>query len=110
MPKISHKTQEKIQHLQILEQNLQNILLQKQAFKLESSETENALKEVENSKQEVYRLIGQVMLKSSKTDIEKELKQKKEILDIRVKSIEKQEQELARQSENLKQEVMKEIN
>ena len=39
----------KIQEMQILEQNLQNFLLQKQAFQMELSETQSALKEIENS-------------------------------------------------------------
>ncbi len=72
MEKISQETQEKIQQLQIFEQNLQNLLLQKQAFQLELNETEHALKEVEKTRQDIYKLIGQVMLKTSKTEIEKE--------------------------------------
>ena len=39
--------QEEIMQLQILEQNLQNILIQKQNFQIQLNETENALKELE---------------------------------------------------------------
>lgn len=103
------QTQEKIQQLQIFEQNLQNLLLQKQAFQFELSETENALQEVKKTKEDVYKLIGQVMLKASKQEIEKELTQKKEILDLRVKAIEKQESQLQEEAERLKEEVMKKL-
>ena len=46
MEKINPEIQEKIQQLQMMEQNLQQILLQKQAFQFELNETENAGKEV----------------------------------------------------------------
>ncbi len=106
---INEKTQQKIQEIQILEQNLQNLLLQKQAFQLELNETENALSEIESSKEDVFKLIGQIMIKSDKEKIKKELKQKKEILSLRLNSIEKQETELTKQMGELREEVMKEI-
>jgi len=109
MVKIEKETQEKIQHLQILEHNLQNFLLQKQAFQFELNETENALKEIEKTKEDVFKIVGQVMIKSSKAEIEKELKQKKDILDLRIKSLEKQESHFKEESEKLKEEVIKKI-
>lgn len=109
MQKINQETQEKIQHLQIFEQNLQNLLLQKQAFQFEFNETENALEEVKKTKEDIFKLIGQVMLKSSKPDIEKELQQKKDILNLRIKAIEKQENSLKEETEKLRQDVMKRI-
>ena len=46
----------KIQEIQFLEQNLQNLLMQKQAFQMELSETQAALKELENSGEEVFKI------------------------------------------------------
>jgi len=109
MKKIDQETQEKIQQLQIFEQSLQNLLLQKQAFQIELSETENALKEVEKTKDDIYKLIGQVMIKASKQETEKEFKQKKDILNLRVKSIDKQETQIRGELEKLREEVMKKI-
>jgi len=109
MAKINQETQEKIQQLQIFEQNLQNLLLQKQAFQFELSETENALKEITKTKEDVYKMLGQVMIKSSKSDVEKELKQKKDILNLRIKSIEKQESQFKEEVEKIRKEVMKNI-
>ena len=40
---------QKIQEMQMLEQNLQNLLLQKQAFQMELSETESALQAIADS-------------------------------------------------------------
>ena len=81
---------EKIQEMQILEQNFHNILLQRQAFEMELSETEAALKEIEKSN-EVYKLIGELMIKTDKEKVKEELSTKEKILSMRIKSIEKQE-------------------
>ena len=108
-PKITEETQQKIQEIQILEQNLQNLLLQKQAFQIELNETENALSEILKSKEDVFKLISNIIIKADKEKLEKELKQKKELLSLRLNSIEKQETKLSEQMENLRKEIMKEI-
>ena len=59
--------QEKIQEIQFLEQNLQGLMFQKQAFQVESSETKAALKELEKSDDEVFKIVGQLMIKSDKS-------------------------------------------
>jgi len=107
--KVNQETQEKIQQLQIFEQNLQNLLMQKQAFQFELSETENALEEINKTKDEVYKLIGQIMIKTSKEETQKELSQKKDIINLRIKAIEKQESQLKEETEKLRQEVLKQI-
>jgi len=109
MDKISKELQEKIQHLQILEQNLQNLLMQKQAFQFELNETENALAEVKKTQEDIFKMVGQILIKASKEEIEKELSQKKDILSLRAKSIEKQESQIRETAEKLREEVLKKI-
>ena len=106
---IDKETQEKIQELQNYEQTIQSMMMQKQAFQIELSETENALEEITKSKDDVYKLVGNIMIKSDKTVIEKELKQKKDLLALRLKSIEKQETDIGKEAEELREEVMKKI-
>ncbi len=106
---IDEETQKKIQELQSYEQALHSLLLQKQAFQIELSEAENALSEVTKTKDEVFKIVGNIMIKAKKEDIEKDLKHKKEILSIRLKSIEKQESEITKELEDVKEEVMKKI-
>tara|TARA_Y100000310_G_C20691291_1_gene822419 strand:- start:4191 stop:4538 length:348 start_codon:yes stop_codon:yes gene_type:complete len=106
---IDEKTQQKIQELQILEQNLQGLLMQKQAFQLELNETENALSEILNSKEDVFKLIGQIMIKTDKKKLEDELKKKKELLTLRLSSIEKQEKEFSDNLEKSRKEIMEKI-
>lgn len=84
-----------VAQLQLSEQALQNLLLQKQLFQLEFMETNNALEELKKTKAEdIYKIVGSLMFKSNKIDLEKELERKKDILDLRLKTIEKQEEEL----------------
>ena len=85
---IAKETQEKIQELQSYEHGLQNLLMQKQAFQLELNETESALSEIEKTKDEVFKIIGQIMVKTDKETMKKELENKKELLSLRLKSIE----------------------
>lgn len=99
----------KIQEMQFLEQNLQNLLLQKQAFQIELAETQSALKEIENAGDEVFKIIGQLMIKTDKSKMKEELSNKEKILSLRIKTIEKQETSLTEQVNILRAEIMKSI-
>jgi len=99
--------QEKIQEMQILEQQLQNTILQKQAFQIELTETNSAIEELEKSGDEVFKIIGQLMIKSEKSKIKEELLNKQKILELKIKSFEKQENSLTEQLEKLQEEVQK---
>lgn len=98
----------KIQELQMLEQNIQNLILQKQAFQMESSETASALSELKDSGDEVFKIIGQLMIKTNKLKIKEELSNKEKILNLRIKSLEKQESIITEQLNKIRGEVMKE--
>lgn len=95
-----------IQEIQILDQNLHNILLQKQAFQLELSETTSALKEIEKS-EEVFKLIGEIMMKADREKVKEELSSKEKILGMRIKSIEKQEDSISKRLEELRKNISK---
>ena len=97
---------QKLQEMQFLEQNLQNLLLQKQSFQLELSEISSALKELENSGDETFKIIGQLMIKTEKSKIQKELAEKQKILNLRIKTIQEQENSLAKQLDFLKKELL----
>ena len=109
MEKLDKETQQKIQELQILEQNFQQILMQKQAFQIELSETENAISEIAKAKDDVFKIVGNIMIKTDKKKTEEELKKKQELLSLRLKSIDSEEQGFTKQVEELRKEVMKKI-
>jgi prefoldin beta subunit len=98
---------ESVQEIQFLEQGLQNILYQKQAFQMELSETKEALKELENSGDEVYKVIGQIMIRSEKSKIKEEMLIKIKIFELRMKNLEKQEVALTDRIEKIRDDGLK---
>lgn len=107
---IDKETQEQIQELQTNEQIFQQLLMQKQAFQLESNETENSLVELAKSKGDVFKIIGQIIFKAEKKELEEELKKKQKLISLRLESIEKQLASLETSTEELRNEIMKKIN
>lgn len=101
--------QEKVKEMRVIEQNLQNVLLQKQAFQLEVNETKNAEEELKKTSGEVFRVLGQIMIKSNKTDLEKELKDKKQLIELRLKTLEKQETTLTATLEKLRNDLIEKM-
>jgi prefoldin beta subunit len=90
----------------ILQQQLRNVLIQKEAIKLQIAEIDTALSELEKTKEEkVYKVVGNVMIKKSKEEVEKELKESKEDLQIRVESLEKIEKDLIEKIKNIEEKL-----
>ena len=107
---LDEETQRQIQELQILEQSFQQLIMQKQAFQMESTETDHILKEVEKTDGEVSKIIGnQVVIKTTKEKILEEMKHKKELIDVRLKKLDEQEKEFSKRIESIRDEVMKKI-
>lgn len=107
---IQKETQEKISQLQMLEHSLNNFASQRQNFQSQVLEIDNALAEMQNCKGKVYKITGNIMFESEKDSLSKELKEKKDILDIRIKSLEKQETALEEKAKKLQAEVMEELD
>ena len=107
---LDEETQQKIQQLQMMEQSFQQLLMQKNAFSMETNETDFIIKEVEKTKGEVSRIIGnQVVIKTTKEEILEDMKNKKKLLDTRMKSIDEQEKEFSQKIEEIRKEVMEKI-
>jgi prefoldin beta subunit len=102
---IDEATGSKIQELQILEQNLQNLLMQKQTVQIELNEIVSALNDLKKTEDEVYKVIGGVMIRSNKADLLKELSEKQKILELRISSVEKQEKILEEKTGKLRKEL-----
>ncbi len=105
---LSPETQESISKLQLIEQNVQALLMQKQQFQAQLFEIESALKEIEKT-EEAYKIVGNVMIKTDKIALKAELNSKKEIIDLRFKNFDKQEKQLRDKAEALQKEVMSKI-
>lgn len=106
----SRESEESMAQLQLAEQGLQNMLMQKQMFQLELVETENALEELKKTKEgEVFRIVGSLMLKANKQEVEQELKKKSELLELRLRAIEKQEDEFKNRLLRSREDIVKKL-
>lgn len=84
-----------INQFQMLQQQLQAILIQKEDSKLEILETEKALDELsKNDVKEVYKLSGQIMIKKDADTVKKELEEKLSDLELRLSAFDKTEQKI----------------
>ena len=107
---LDEETQQKIQELQMMEQTFQQLLMQKNAFSMESNETDLIIKEVEKTEGEVSRIIGnQVLIKTTKEAILEDMEKKKKLIETRMKAIDGQEKEFSEKMESIREEVMKKI-
>ena len=105
---ISKETEQKIGQLQMFEQSLQSFLGQKQQFQVQLVEVESALAELENT-DKAYRIIGNIMVESDKNELKNDLQSKKEMLELRIKTMEKQETQVREKASKLQAEILKKI-
>ena len=99
----------KIEELQNLEKSLQLFLSQKQEIQIGVNEVNNALEELKESGEEVYKMVSGIMIKTKKESLVSELEEKKKFFDMRVDAVEKQEQLLSEKATVLREEVTKEM-
>ena len=100
--------EQKISQLQMFEQGLQSFLQQKQQFQSQMMEIESALEELTGAK-EAYKIVGNIMVKTDGDELQKDLGSKKEMLEIRIKAIEKQESQLKEKATRLQEEVLQQL-
>ena len=98
--------QEQLAKMQQSQQNLQNIMAQKQQLEIENLETNKALEELKKTgdNDTVYKHAGSILIKSNKTDLLADLEERKELSKTRVTVLAKQEE---RVKESLKEQETK---
>lgn len=101
-------TSSKVSQLQLLQQNLQNILLQKQQVESSLVELASAYEQLQAT-EKAYKIIGKIMLAAPREDLLQEIKQKKEIAEIRLKNVSLQEENIKRKVESVQQEAVQEL-
>ncbi|MBS3136189.1 prefoldin subunit beta [Candidatus Woesearchaeota archaeon] len=98
-------TEEKINQLQMYEQSLQSLLMQKQQFQAQITEIESALGVMEPAKK-VYKIVGNIMVDSTKEELKDDLNTKKLKAEMRVRALEKQESSIKEKVKTLQKEVI----
>ncbi|MBI2649990.1 prefoldin subunit beta [Candidatus Woesearchaeota archaeon] len=105
---VSKETEQKIGQLQMFEQSLQNFLGQKQQFQVQLVETESALNELGNT-DKAYKIIGNIMVETDKNELKAELQSKREMLELRIRTMEKQESQVREKASKLQSEILNKI-
>ena len=76
------------------ERQLQSVMMQKHQIQLQLNEVVLAQEELVKAKGEVFRAVGSILLKTTKDEAEKDLKEKKDLFEIRVKALAQQEEKM----------------
>jgi prefoldin beta subunit len=105
---VQKETEQKIGQLQMYEQSLQTFLGQKQQFQVQLVEVDSALNELKTSKQS-YKIIGNIMVQSEGSELKADLESKKEVLELRIKTMEKQETQVREKASRLQSEILTKI-
>ena len=105
---ISKETEQKISQLQMFEQSLQSFLGQKQQFQIQLVEVESALNEL-NGTDKAFKIIGNIMVESDKSELKADLQSKREMLELRIKTMEKQEAQVREKASKLQSEILTKI-
>lgn len=93
--KISPEAQKALMQLQQQQKQLQNIDMQRQSLTYQKMEIERALEEVKKSENsEMFKIVGPILIKSSKEKLEKELSDTKDKIDSNLKIIEESEKKI----------------
>ncbi|MEM1577522.1 MAG: prefoldin subunit beta [Candidatus Pacearchaeota archaeon] len=104
------KEKKDLEELQIYEQNLQSLLLQKQLFQAELNEVEKAFEELNKLKEDsAFKIIGGIMIKKNVDELKKELNERKDLLELRIKNLEKQEKIFKSKIDEIREEILKNL-
>jgi len=109
--KLPPAVQERLLRLQQLQQTLQNILVQKQQVELELLEVDKALEELEKTPDDgvIYKSVGSILIKTEKAKITEELKERKELANMRVSVLGKQEERIRSQIKELNEKLQRDL-
>jgi len=93
--KLTAEAQQGLLELQAFQQQMQTVLIQKESLNIQNMEIDKALEELEKVKNEdVFKAVGPILIKSEKEKLKKELEERKETTNLRLKSLQKQENRL----------------
>ena len=107
MNNISPKVQNQLGMLQQIQQQLQNILTQKAQYEMAVREAKRAQEEIADSAEDavMYMSVGTVMMQKKKEVVNAKLNEKVETLELRIKSLEKQEKMMQSKFEQLQAQI-----
>ncbi|HZD42571.1 MAG TPA: prefoldin subunit beta [Methanomicrobiales archaeon] len=107
MQQIPPKVQNQLAMLQQIQQQMQTVLGQKAQYEMALREAKKASEELKDIPEdaEVFSNIGTVMIQQKKGKVEESLNERIETLELRIKSLEKQERALQTRFDQLSAQV-----
>jgi prefoldin beta subunit len=111
MAQIPPSLQDLVNRFNQAQAQLQSVLLRKQQYEAELREVEKAISEIEKLPQDarIYKSVGNFLLPQTKDSALQELRDRKELLELHVKTLARQESLLREQLEKLREEINKEL-
>lgn len=110
---LSPKLQNQLAQYQQLQNQTQLMMAQKQQVELQVREVEKSIEELEKVDEgtTIYRSIGSILVKAEgKEPVMNELKEKKETLDVRLKTLDRQVENLRQKLQALQRQLAEAIN
>jgi prefoldin beta subunit len=107
MNNLSPKVQNQLGMLQQIQQQLQNILSQKAQYEIAVREAKRAKEEISDAAEDsvMFMSVGTVMMQKKKEVVNTKLTDKIETLELRIKSLEKQEKMMQGKFEQLQAQI-----
>ncbi|MBC7081698.1 MAG: prefoldin subunit beta [Thermoplasmatales archaeon] len=101
------QVQNQLRQLQQLQQQIELLIQQKLQVEIRLRDTEDALEELNKLEEnaDVYKGVGNLIIKSEKSKLIKELQEEKESLEIRKKTMEAQENRLRERINDLQSKI-----
>jgi prefoldin beta subunit len=94
-----------VAQLQMHNQILQTIAMQRQSLMIQQKEIESALNTVDTCDSDVYKSVGPILVKSDKETIKKELEEQKEEIELKLKSFDGQEKKLKEKMKDMQEKL-----
>ena len=108
MNSISPQLQNQIAQFQQLQQQLQAVSSQKLQMDAQIKDIERTISELDKATGDVYKNVGSLMIKvDNKDSVKAELEEGKETMEVRVKSMERQEVALREKYESMQESLNK---
>ncbi|MEM2109848.1 MAG: prefoldin subunit beta [Candidatus Odinarchaeota archaeon] len=110
-PEIPAAIQQDLIKLQQLQQQYELVIAQRTQMEIQLKETEFALAELGKLEGEpvVYKSVGPLLMRGNKAQFESELNDSKETLELRIKTLLKQEEQLRKQVQELSLKIQSQL-
>ena len=103
---MTNEIQQKVMDFERSRNQLMGVSSQKQNLQIQSQTLKTTLEELEKTKEKkVYKAVGNILILSDTAAVKKDVKEKQESAELRLKTLQKQEESLVNKLNGLKSEI-----